>query len=140
MAKPQVHVDLTWTGDLTFRAETHGGRHLVTDGNSHAGFSPVELLAASAATCMAVDVVHILTRSRSRPAAVRVSCTGDRAESDPHRLLRLMLAFEIDGTVPQAQVDRALALSREKYCSVWHSLRPDIQLELSVQINATAGT
>jgi uncharacterized OsmC-like protein len=51
-----------------------------------------------------------------------------------------MLAFEIDGTVPQAQVDRALALSREKYCSVWHSLRPDIQLELSVQINATAGT
>jgi hypothetical protein len=88
MAKPQVHVDLTWTGDLTFRAETHGGRHLVTDGNSHAGFSPVELLAASAAMCMAVAwftfspdpvLVRPLCACRAReiaPNRIRIGCSG----------------------------------------------------------------
>jgi len=44
------------------------------------------------------------------------------------------LSFAIETTAPREQIDRAIALSREKYCSVWHSLRQDIELTTSVVI------
>ena len=80
---------------------------------------------------MAADLVHILTRSRVPPRGLRVTFTGERAEQDPRRFLRVGLRFELRGGVPADKVERALALSREKYCSVWHSLRPDIELVTS---------
>ena len=112
--KSPTSISLEWTGDLVFRVDATGGRLIVTDGNGKAGVSPVELLAAAAASCMAVDVVHILTRSRLEVDACRVRFTGERAETEPHRLTRVHMAFELEGTIPQAQLDRALQLSRDK--------------------------
>jgi putative redox protein len=138
MANPHVTLDLTWIGDLSFRADAPAGRALITDGNSHAGLSPMELLAAATASCMAIDVVHILTRSRAGLTGLRVGLTGDRADTDPRRFRRLRLIFDVDGVVAQSQLDRALQLSKDKYCSVWNSLREDIELELVTHI--TSGT
>src|SRR5512141_196267 len=75
MAKPETSVGLTWTGDLTFAADLSNGRHIVTDGNSKAGLSPVELLAVATVGCMAVDVVHILGKSRQPPTALEARFT-----------------------------------------------------------------
>ncbi len=132
--KSPTSISLEWTGDLVFRVDAAGGRSLVTDGNGKAGISPVELLAAATASCMAVDVVHILTRSRLQVDACRVRFTGDRADAEPHRLTRVHMAFELEGVIPQAQLDRALRLSREKYCSVWNSLREDLPLDVTTSI------
>jgi putative redox protein len=63
-----------------------------------------------------------------------VRFTGDRADAEPHRLTRVHMAFELEGVIPQAQLDRALRLSREKYCSVWNSLREDIPLDVTTSI------
>ena len=125
MPKPPTIADLTWTRDLTFSA-TIGRASLVIDSAGVAGPSPVEALAAALAGCMATDLVHILTRGRHRPRAVRAHFVGHRADADPHRFLRIELRFAIDGDVPADAIDRALALSRGKYCSVWHSMRQDI--------------
>jgi putative redox protein len=130
MVKPATSVDLTWTRDLVFTATGTRGRSIVTDGNSHAGFSPVELLAIATAGCMAVDVVHILGKSRQPPTALRARFTGTRAGAEPHRFTAVQLAFEIEGEVERAVVDRAVQLSRDKYCSVWNTLREDITLEV----------
>lgn len=132
--KSATSIALEWTGDLTFRVDVSGGRSIVTDGNGKAGVSPVELLAAATASCMAVDVVHILTRSRLQVGACRVRFTGERAQSEPHRLTRVHMDFELEGTIPQAQLDRALQLSSDKYCSVWNSLREDIPLDVTTSI------
>src|SRR3954471_17914801 len=112
MVKPATLVDLTWTGDLAFSAETPDGRVLVTDGRSHTGLSPVELLAVATAGCMAVDVVHILARSRYPPTGMRAQFSGERAQTEPHRFIAIRLSFDIDGEVPQAVADRAVQLSR----------------------------
>ena len=130
MAKPATVIDLTWSGDLVFAAAAPSDRRVVTDGRSHAGFSPVELLAVATAGCMAVDVVHILGKSRQPPTALRVRFSGVRAETEPHRFTAVTLTFDIEGTVSQPVVDRAVQLSREKYCSVWNSLREDITLDV----------
>jgi putative redox protein len=133
VARPPVTVALEWKGGLRFAGSTPAGELLV-DGDSAAGPSPVQLLAFAVAGCMAADLVHILDRSRVPPRGVRVTFTGERAERDPRRFLRVGLRFEVSGDVPAEKVERALALSRQTYCSVWHSLRPDIELQVSFEV------
>jgi putative redox protein len=131
--RASVTVALEWKGGLRFAGSTPAGE-LMVDGDSAAGPSPVQLLAFGVAGCMAADLVHILERSRVPPQAVRVTFTGERAERDPRRFVRIALRFEVAGDVPADKVDRALTLSRETYCSVWHSLRPDIELQVSFEV------
>src|SRR5262249_34689402 len=112
-------------------AATINRASLVIDSAGVAGPSPVEALAAALAGCMATDVAHILTRGRHPLRALRAHFIGERAPEDPHRFLRIELRFAIEGDVPGDAIDRAIALSREKYCSVWHSMRQDIDFTVT---------
>ena len=126
---------LDWKGELLFQGQVDG-RELKLDGNRKAGCSPMEALMLSLAGCMAIDVVHILGKMRAAPKSVRVHIEGERAATEPKRFARLKLRFEIAGEkINPADVERALSLSREKYCSVYHSLRPDIELDTSYIIH-----
>ena len=132
MAKPPTIIDLAWTRDLEFTASAASPNSTIAiDGNSKAGPSPPQLLAYALASCMAVDVVHVLTKGRHTVTILRAHLTGHRAQEDPHRFVRIELQFTIDGAAPGEAVDRAIALSRDKYCSVWHSLRQDIQFDVT---------
>jgi putative redox protein len=135
--KPPVVADLAWTGDLRFSG-TSGTTGITMDGNSTAGPSPVQALAFALAGCISADVVHILTKGRHPLRALKAHLVGERAQQDPHRLLTVDLHFDIDGAVPADAVDRAIALSREKYCSVWHSLNPDIDFHVTYDVHADA--
>jgi putative redox protein len=132
--KPPVVAELTWVKDLEFAA-TSGSNALVIDGDSAAGASPVQLLAMSLASCMSADVVDILRKGRHQLTAFRSTLSGERAAEPPRRLLAVSLAFSLHGAIPEAAVERAIALSREKYCSVWHSLREDMTLSTTFQIH-----
>jgi len=132
---PTVTVDLEWEGGLRFRGAA-GSRELKMDGDSATAVSPVETLALSLAGCMASDLVHILVKGRTEPRRVTARLVGERASTDPRRLVRVDLRFSVRGAVPADKVERAIALSREKYCSVWHSLRPDIALTTSFDLSA----
>lgn len=125
--KPPVVAELIWDSDLRFAA-TSGTNALVIDGDSVAGSSPVQLLAMALAACMSADIVDILRKGRHPLTTFRAALTGQRAVEPPRRLLAVTLEFTLGGVVPDAAVERAIALSREKYCSVWHSLRQDITL------------
>jgi len=92
------------------------------------------VLALALAGCMSVDVVHMLARGRHAPRAMRSRFVGDRAQEDPHRFLRIALHFTIEGDMPADVVERAVRLSREKYCSVWHSLRQDIDFRVTFDL------
>jgi putative redox protein len=132
--KPPVVAELVWSKRLEFGA-TSGTNALVIDGDSAAGASPVQLLAMALASCMSIDVVDILQKGRHPLNAFRSTLTGVRAVHPPRRLLEVSLDFSLQGAVPEAAVERAIALSRDKYCSVWHSLRQDIALSTTFQIH-----
>lgn len=89
------------------------------------------MLAASLAGCMSIDLAHILARGRHPVHDIRAHLEAERAGEAPHRVTRVTLHFVVGGDVPQAAVTRAIELSRQKYCSVWHSLRQDIDLQVT---------
>ena len=132
-AKPPVEVELTWDGDLRLRGRA-GTAAVVVDSAGIAGPSPVQALALALAGCMSVDVVHILQRGRVPLEGLRANLRALRAEQEPHRLVSVDLRFTVAGAVPPEKVERAIALSREKYCSVWHSLRQDIAFTTSFTV------
>ena len=133
--KPPVEVELTWEGALRFRGRA-GQAAVVVDSDGIAGPSPVQALALALAGCMSVDVVHILERGRQPLRGLRARLRGERAPEDPHRLVRVDLRFDVTGDVAPDKVERAIALSCEKYCSVWHSLRQDIEFTTSFEVRA----
>lgn len=127
MEKPPIEIELQWDGELRFRAVA-GSHGLVVDSDAEAGPSPMQYLALSLGGCMSVDVVHILERMRTPAEALRVELVGKRAEEEPRRFVAIDLRFVLRGVVPASNIERAIELSRHKYCSVWHSLNPDIEL------------
>ncbi len=126
-------VELVWNGELEFAARL--SKHtLVLDSNGVAGPSPVEMLGAALAGCMAIDLVHILTRGRHDLRSLRAMLRADRATESPKRFTAVTLHFAIEGSVPRDAVDRAVELSRTKYCSVWQSMRQDIDLQVTFDL------
>src|SRR5918995_7368965 len=128
--KPATVVELIWEHDLVF-AGTSGDARMTLDSHGVAGPSPVQALAFGLAGCMAMDVVHILGKGRHDLRGLRVDLTADRAPLEPRRVTAVTMRFTINGQVPREAVDRAVELSRDKYCSVWHSLREDITLSVT---------
>jgi putative redox protein len=126
---------MEWEGDLRFRGRA-GERALELDGDSRAAVSPVEALALSLAGCMASDVVHILVKGRAELKGLTARLVAERSPEEPRRLVSVDLRFSVRGDVPASKVERAIALSREKYCSVWHSLRRDIGFTTSFEVSA----
>ena len=131
--KPPVTAELTWSEELRFDVKS-GKTAFVIDGASTAGPSPVQLLAVGLAGCMAMDVVDILRRNRHELTAFQATITAQRTPDPPRRLTAVHLRFAVRGAVPQPAVVRAIELSRDKYCSVWHSMRPDIELTTGFDI------
>jgi putative redox protein len=132
-AKPPLVAGLVWSDGLRFDA-TSGANTAVVDGDGKAGPSPTQYAAVGLAGCMAADVVDIIRKGRHPLRALHVTFTGTRADTPPRRFLTISLRFAIQGGVPPEAVERAIALSREKYCSVWHSFRQDIELSTTFDI------
>jgi putative redox protein len=134
-AKPPTIVDLTWIDALKFSGKSDRAS-VVLDSAGVAGPSPVQALGFALAGCMTVDLAHILGKGRHQLRALSSRLTADRSPHDPHRFVRVALHFEIEGDVPPDAVERAIALSHDKYCSVWHSMRQDIAFTTSYGIRA----
>lgn len=132
-AKPPTTIELTWDRDLVFSG-TSGNIKLSLDSASVAGPSPMQALAFGLAACMAMDVVHVLTKGRLDLRGLRAELTGERAPEEPRRFTAITLHYTITGDVPPDKVERAIALSRERYCSVWHSMRQDIDLTVTYKV------
>ena len=78
----------------------------------------METVLAGTGGCTAYDVVLILKRGRHDVRGCTVTLTGERAESDPKVFLKIHMQFTVTGKgIPAAAVERAIAMSHEKYCS-----------------------
>jgi len=131
--KAPTVVELVWNGRLEFSA-TLPQTSLVVDSSGTAGPSPVQLLGTALAGCMSIDLAHILNRGRHPFTAFRSRLVAERSPEEPHRYVAIALHFDIEGQVPRDAIERAIQLSRDKYCSVWHSMRQDIDLQVTFDI------
>lgn len=124
--------EIEWTSGLQFTARA-GAHETTFDGERHGGSSPMELLMISTAGCMAIDLVHILGRMRSGLKSVRARIEGVRADAHPRRFTAISVHFVVAGA-EAAQIERAIALSRDTFCSVYASLRPDIDVKVTYEL------
>ena len=125
---------VTWTGHsgtrsgMGFVAETGSGHVLVMDGapdstrpdngGQNLAPRPMETVLAGTGGCTAYDVVLILKRGRHQVTACSVQLSSERAESDPKVFTRIHMHFVVTGRELDAgAVERAIALSHDKYCS-----------------------
>lgn len=132
-AKPPSVVDLVWEHDLVFAGRS-GDVAITLDSDSAEGPSPMQALAFALAGCMAMDVVHVLKKGRHELRGLKADLTAQRAEEEPRRFTSITLHYTVTGDVPKPVVERAIQLSREKYCSVWHSMRQDIPFDVSFTV------
>jgi len=125
---------VSWTGGLSTRsgmgfvAETGSGHTLMMDGapddakpengGQNLAPRPLETVLAGTGGCTAYDVVLILKRGRHNVQGCTVKLTAERAESDPKVFTKIHMQFTVTGQgIPASAVERAIAMSHDKYCS-----------------------
>ena len=131
-----VQADLRWEGGSVLSCRS-GGVETTLDWDSRTGASPVQALVFALAGCMASDVVLVLEKGRQPLRGLTARVSAERAANPPRRLLRVDIRFTVKGDVPADKIERAIRLSRETYCSVWHSMAQDIALTTSFEVQTT---
>ena len=128
-----VSLSLDWQGDLRF-ASTPGSPAIELHSSTQGVASPPQALAYAVMACMAMDIVHVIKKSRCPLEALTVKFEGLRAVEHPRRFVSMAIDFQITGQVDDRLVERAIDMSRDKYCSVWNTIRPDVELRTSFTI------
>lgn len=129
-------VVLQWTGrGDAFTGGVPGSVEVPIDGDGQTGPSPMDALLLALAGCMGADVLMILRKGRVPVNALEVEVEGDRRDEPPRRFTALRLVYRISGpgAEHEAKMERAAALSRDRYCSVLHSLRPDLDVTIDIR-------
>ncbi len=120
-------IALTWQHKLVFSGGVAGGPSLTLDGNGAEAPGPMDTLLLALAACTGSDVVSILEKMRFPVRALTIEVTGERRTEHPKRYTAIVLTFRINAPgVSEERARHAIDLSMEKYCSVHHSLAPDI--------------
>jgi putative redox protein len=108
---------------MTFVAESGSGHAVVVDaapdvGGRNLGARPMELVLMGTGACSAIDVVHILRKARQDVRGCVVDLDSERSPEDPKVFTRIHLRYVVTGrALAASQVERAIRLSKEKYCS-----------------------
>ena len=129
-----------WRGQVSFEAESGSGHRLILDGapehgGQNAGLRPMEAVLIGMGACSAFDVVSILKKARQPVRDCVVELEADRAEIPPKVFTRVRMRFVVSGSgLKPSVIERAVALSAEKYCSATAMLRPTVDIRHEVQI------
>jgi putative redox protein len=132
---PSMKAKVTWAHDLVFQATTPMGYDLDFDANAQLGCKPTESLLMSLGGCMAIDIISILKKMRMEVTRFHIDLSGDRNPEPPQYFKAVEMVLHLSGKnlVPE-RIERAISLSREKYCSVSNSLRKDMDIKVSYVI------
>lgn len=118
-----MKVRIKWIEDVAFVAESESGHAIVMDGapeggGRNIGPRPMETVLMGTGGCTAYDVMHILRKSRASVTDCVVEIDAERATDDPKVFTRIHFHFVVAGrALKPSQVERAVHLSAEKYCS-----------------------
>lgn len=109
---------VTWQENSAFMGVSPSGHNVQIDGSKEKGASPMELILLGLGGCASYDVVSILQKSRQEVKDVRCELTAQRAETIPAVYTDIHLHFVVTGKdIKDKQVEKAVNLSAEKYCS-----------------------
>ena len=124
---PTVSLSLDWRQNMQF-VSSDGSPAIELDSGPAGITSPPQALAYAVMACMGMDVVDIVQKGRYTLSGLTIRFDGVRAEEHPRRFTAMTVHFALTSNAPNHVVRRAIDLSRDKYCSVWNSIRTDVDL------------
>lgn len=125
---------------MIFVAESGSGHAVVVDaapdvGGRNLGARPMELVLMGTGACSAIDVVHILRKARQDVRDCVVELEAERASEDPKVFTRIRFRYVVTGKgLGAAQVERAIKLSKEKYCSATIMLAKTAEITFECEV------
>ena len=129
-----------WTEGVSFVGEAGSGHAVVIDGapehgGRNLGMRPMEMVLIGAAACTAFDVVAILRKARQSIADCVVTAAADRSPEEPRVFTRIHLVYTLAGRgLDRRQVERAVKLSKEKYCSATLMLAKTAEITFEIVV------
>jgi len=140
MGDSAMKARVKWIEGVSFVAEAGSGHAVVIDGapehgGRNLGMRPMEMVLTGAVACTAFDVVAILRKARQSLADCVVTAAAERAPEEPKVFTRIHLVYTIAGRgLDRRQVERAVKLSKEKYCSATLMLAKTAEITFEVVI------
>jgi len=135
-----MQTSLKWAGGAAFIGSSSGGHKVVIDGPPEGGGRdlgprPMEMILLGLGACTSYDIVSILKKARQDITAIAIELDGKRADAIPSVFTDIHIRFLIRGHgVSEKQVEKAIQLSAEKYCSASIMLGKTAKITNSYQI------
>ena len=130
----------SWVEGMAFMGEAGSGHAVVMDGapeygGRNIGIRPMEMLLIGLAGCTGFDVVQILKKGRENVTGCEVEVEAQRATEDPKVFTKIHISYRIRGRgLSPAKAERAVALSKEKYCSASIMLGATAEMSASLEV------
>jgi len=133
--EPVTKGRVIWEKDLIFKGLTQRGYDIDFDAQIEWGCAPTESLLLSLGGCMAIDMVSMLQKMRVDLKSFKIELTGTRNPTPPQYFKSVIMKLILSGNnLDETKINRAVNLSKGKYCSVFNSLREDLTLDVQTVI------
>lgn len=129
-------IKVTWVQDKTFIG-TDSTNHsvVISSTKDGVGMKPSDLLLVSLASCTGYDVVDILMKKRANIAGVHITVDGEQAGQAPYVFTKIHIHYAVTGFgIKPNDVEKAIKLSKEKYCSVSQTLEPSVEITYDFEV------
>ncbi len=137
-------INVEWKGGMRFDASSESGKTFTMDahpdfGGQDQGPTPVEAFVSALAACSAMDVISVLRKKRYEVDSYRIEVDRERSAPEgtyPRPITKFVIRHIVKGEgIDPAQVQKAVSLSEEKYCTIMATLRENPAVETSIEVN-----
>jgi putative redox protein len=133
-------INVALTGKMAFTADIDGQKVTVDAGIEFGGEGkgpgPKSLIMVSIAGCSGMDVVSLLEKMRVSYTSLNIKVQSVIADEHPKKYEKIKIIYELTGSdIDIEKVDKAVKLSEEKYCGVWATLKPSVDISYEIKIN-----
>jgi putative redox protein len=123
-----------WRGGKVFEGIAENGNSITFDADPEhtQGPSPMEAVLMALCGCTSVDVVSILQKKRQSVEGLKVTATAEQAETAPKVFTKISLTYAVTGHLSRKAMEDAVALSKDKYCSVSKMLEKAVAIDYEI--------
>jgi len=132
-------ISMNWLNDMAFETSVNGHKIVIDASEEHGGHNlgprPKAFMLVSLAGCTGMDVVSILKKMRVDYKSLEIVVEGDTAEEHPKKFLTMKVIFNFTGeNLPLDKIQKAVDMSRDKYCGVYASYKESIKIEHEINL------
>jgi putative redox protein len=133
-------INVQWTNGMSFESIIDGHKITIDAseefGGKNLGPRPKALIMMSLAGCTGMDIVSLMDKMRVDYSKFNIKVEGDFADEHPKKYNAIKIVFEVSGKNPEYEkIEKAVKLSEEKYCGVWATLKPGVNISYEIKIN-----